>query len=627
MCGITGLIGVGNSDILKRMTDAIAHRGPDDWGMQWFPNFNSGLGHRRLSIIDLSPAGHQPMTNDDGTLWITFNGEIYNYQEIRKELCNLGFAFKSNSDTEVILRAYQTWGVEFLDKLNGMFAFAILNSQTGELFVARDRIGIKPLYYTNPNGQFIFASEIKAILESGLIEREPDYAALHTPARFQISPLTGFKNIYKLPPGHYLIFKNSELTLQKYWEIEPTENTMSETEATNQLEGLLLDAIHFQMIADVEVGAFLSGGLDSSLITVLMSKEISKQIKTYTIKFTDEDQKFERMVDDSYYAKKVAERYGFEHYEFEIQTDMLDLLPKMVWHLDEPLTDTAAINTYLISKAARESGIIVLLNGMGGDEIFGGYRKHLACLRADVYQELPRVVQKSISALFEHLPVASDRGGFRWIRWAKRFLTFASLPSMERFLSSDYSMNSDQYQKIFANESLYWDSLFFNSQASNFNNNGLSYLTQMCLNDTQVFLPEHNLTYCDKAAMAAGVESRPPLTDHNLVEFMFRLPPKFRINGKTQKYLLKKVAEKHLPKEIINREKGGFAAPLRSWVRISLREMVDDYLSIDSLRKRGLYNPEFVRQKILLDREGKEDNAYLIWQLLTTELWFRTFFE
>jgi len=626
MCGITGLIGAGNPDILKRMTDAIAHRGPDDSGMKWFPNSNSGLGHRRLSIIDLSPAGHQPMSNDDGTLWITYNGETYNYQEIRKELCNLGFAFKSNSDTEVILKAYQTWGIKFLDELNGMFALAIFDSKTGELFAARDRIGIKPFYYANPNGKFIFASEIKAILESGLIEKEPDYAALHTPARFQVSPLTGFKDIYKLPPGHYLIFKDGKLTIHQYWRLSPSEESISEGDATNNLENLLLDAIHLQMVADVEVGAFLSGGLDSSLITVLMAKEISNQIKTFTIKFTDEDQKFEKMVDDSYYAQKVADRFGFRHHEFEIKTDILDLLPKMVWHLDEPLADTAAINTYLISKAARESGIIVLLNGMGGDEVFGGYRKQLACLRADVYQQLPNMLQKSISNLVGYLPVASYRGGFRWIRWAKRFLTFASLPPMERFLSSDYSMNSDEYHKIFASESSYWDTHFFNSQKSNFRSNGLSYLTQMCLNDTQVFLPEHNLTYCDKAAMAAGVESRPPLTDHHLVEFMFKLPPEFRIKGKTQKYLLKKVAEKYLPKEIINREKGGFAAPLRSWVRVSLREMVDDYLSFESLRKRGLYNPEYVRLKIKLDREGKEDNAYLIWQLLTTELWFRTFF-
>lgn len=628
MCGITGLIGIGNSDILAKMTALLEHRGPDDHGLQWFPRHGAGLGHRRLSIIDLSPAGHQPMANDDGGLWITYNGEMYNYQEIRDELVHLGFRFKSHSDTEVILKAYQAWGAKCLGKFNGMFAFAIFDAQTGNLFAARDQIGIKPFYYARRNRQLIFASEIKAILHSGLVEKEPDYVALHTPTRFQISPLTGFKNIYKLPPAHYLMFKDGQLAIERYWELVPVENFIKEEDAIAELEQRLLKAIKLQMVADVEVGSFLSGGLDSSLITVLMAKHTNKSIKTFTIKFSEKDQKHERVPDDSYFAQKIARQHGFQHHEFEIQPDIVDLLPKMVWHIDEPLADAAAINLYLMSKAARESGIIVLLNGMGGDEIYGGYRKQLACLKAELYQQIvPGVLQRPIADMFDHLPVASEGGGFRWVRWAKRFLSFASLPRAERFLAADMSLSPEEYPQIFNNHPQYHNTHFYKSQMGNFKSNGLSYLTQMCLNDTCIFLPEHNLTYSDKATMAAGVESRPPLTDPELVEFMFTLPPRFRIRGNRQKYLLKKVAEKYLPREIIYRPKGSFASPLRSWLRTELREMVDDYLSPDALKKRGLYNPGYVRLKIVLDREGREDNAYLIWQLLTNEIWFRNFID
>ncbi len=628
MCGITGLINCGDLNTLSQMTEEVAHRGPDDVGVKWFENHHAGLGQRRLAIIDLSSSGHQPMADEKEELWITYNGELYNYQQIRAELMKSGCLFRSASDTEVILKAVATWGIKSLAKFNGMFAFAIYNKRTKELFAARDRIGIKPFYYYHKDDKLIFASEVKAILKSGLIQAEPDDVALFTPTRFQISPLTGFKNIYKLPPGHYLVFKNGQLSIQPYWKLNPIENSMDDQDAEAQLEQLLFDAVELQMIADVPVGAFLSGGLDSSLICALMARHTNKTIRTFTIKFRQEDQKFESMGDDSFYARKIANHFGFDHHEFEIEPDIVDLLPKIIWHLDEPLADAAAINTYLISKAARENGIYVLLNGVGGDEIFGGYRKHLACLKAESYQKrVPKLLQASVIKLAEHIPVASAGSGFRSVRWAKRFLSFASLPKIERFLSSDLSLNPNEYQRIFQGGPSYWETHFFKSQAGNFNGNQLSYLTQMCLNDTLVFLPEHNLTYADKASMAASVESRPPLTDHTIVEFMFSLQPHFRIRGNQQKYLLKKVAEKYLPKEVVYRPKASFGTPLRSWIRGPLKEMIDEYLSYESIKKRGLYNPDYVKTKIQLDRAGKEDNAHLIWQLLTTEIWFRTFFK
>lgn len=627
MCGIAGLVGGGNIAILNAMTDSISHRGPDDSGAKWFQKHNAGFGHRRLSIIDLSPAGHQPMSDESQRYWITYNGEIYNYKQIRSTLENDGIRFRSSSDTEVLLKAYMYWGKECLKRLNGMFAFAIFDSESGELFVARDHIGIKPFYYILQNGVLCFASEIKAIIKSGLFDISPDFFALHTPTRFQISPLTGFREIRKLPPAHYLYYKNQKLVIQPYWQILPVEKPLTEAEAIEKLDELLCGTIDLQMVADVEVGAFLSGGLDSSLIAALMAQKTNKSIKTFTIKFSETDQKLERTSDDSYYAQKVAASLGLEHQAFEIQPDIIELFPKMVWHMDEPLADAASIILYMMSKSARENGITVLLNGMGGDEIFGGYRKQLACLKADYfYDYLPSSIQRTLVRTADILPVTVSGKGLKWLRWGKRFLSFATLPQVERFLSADMSFDPVMYNAIIQSNTSYYDTHFYNTQADHFYRKGTSYLTEMCFNDTTVFLPEHNLTYCDKATMAASIETRPPLTDYRIVEYMFTLPPNLRIMGNEQKYLLKKVAEKYLPNEIIYREKGSFGVPLRSWIGGELKEMVDDYLSYESVKKRNLYNPDAVQKLIKLDREGRVDNAYLIWQLLNTEMWFRTFF-
>ncbi len=627
MCGIAGLINCGNTQVLQRMTDSIAHRGPDDRGVEWFPQSGSGLGHVRLSIIDLSAAGHQPMTNDRGNLWITYNGEVYNYREVRKELTAKGYTFKSQSDTEVVLKAYEAWGIDGIKKLNGMFAFAIFDTASGKTLLVRDRLGIKPLYYYADRGCLIFSSEIKAILASGLVSPEPDYFALHTPTRFQIEPYTGFKGIFKLPQGHSLVYGNGKTDIKQYWNITVKEESPSEQTAIDTLDGLLHDSVRLQMIADVPVGVFLSGGLDSSLISALMKRETANTIHSFTIKFSKEDQKFEKMPDDSYYADIVAKKSGFVHHEFEINPDVRELLPKLVWHLDEPLSDPATINTYLISKAARELGIIVLLNGVGGDEVFGGYRKQLACLKADAYQSIvPLVFQRIIQHAAQSLPVATSSQGLKTIRWAKRFLSFASLPQALRFLVSDLSLTPDQFSECYIDEPDYYSTHYFQSQQERLNDIRYSYLTRMCLNDTCVMLPEHNLLYSDKASMAASVESRPPLIDHRIVEYMFSLGPDFRIKGNVQKYLLKKVAAQYLPEAIINRPKAPFGSPLRSWIRGPLHEMVTDLLSEESINKRGLYNYRYVEQLIKKDKEGNEDNAHMIWTMLTNEIWFRTFF-
>ncbi|HEY6548324.1 MAG TPA: asparagine synthase (glutamine-hydrolyzing) [Vicinamibacteria bacterium] len=629
MCGIAGLIHCGDPKTLELMTRIQAHRGPDDSGLEWFAATGSGLGHRRLSIIDLSPAGHQPMPNDNRRLWITYNGEIYNHVEVRGELEHAGYTFRSRSDTEVIVKAYEAWGVQALDRLNGMFAFAIYDSEKDELFAARDRLGIKPFYYHQAGDRLVFASEIKAILASGLAPREADLPALHTPARFQVSPHTGFAHIAKLPPGHYLQFRNGRLDTRPYWSVKTGARFQgTDAEALERLDALLQDSVRLQMIADVPVGVLLSGGLDSSLISALMKRSTAEVVHSFTIKFTTQDQQFEKMPDDSVYAALVARRLGFVHHEREIRPDVVDLLPRMVWHLDEPLADPAAINTYLLAQMARDEGVVVMLNGVGGDEVFGGYRKFLACLQADTYQRLvPALLRRGLEALADGLPVATSQQGFRYLRWAKRFLSFASRPPFERFLVSDLSLSPQLYRELMSGGPRYEETPYYRAQAREFHAAEGSYLDRMCLSDTLFFLPELNLLYSDKASMAASIEGRPPLIDHRLVELAFTLPDHLRIQGGVQKLALKKVAERYLPRSIVHRPKAPFGSPLRAWIRGPLAEMVGDLLSDDALRRRGLYRPERVRQLVARDKSGQEDNAHVIWTLLTNEIWHRTFID
>lgn len=630
MCAIAGVVGSADREQIETMTQIMAHRGPDSWGVQLFPNDAVALGHRRLSILDLSERGHQPMSDGAQRFWITFNGEIYNFQEIRRELEKKGYTFSSGTDTEVILKAYQQWGADCLERFNGMFAFAIWDTKTRTLFAARDRIGIKPFYYWHDRGHFVFASEIKSILASGLVPKEIDYLALHTPALYQAGPSTGFKGIHKLPPGHSLTLHQDKLVLKRYWQIEPTEEIPSSNDALERLDELINSAVKMQMLSDVPVGAFLSGGLDSSLIVALMKKHSGQAISTFTIRYSDADQKFERMPDDSSYARKVATLFDCQHHEFTIEPKITELLPKITWHLDEPLSDPAAINTYLISQAARDHGIVVLLNGMGGDEIFGGYRSQLACLYANRYRAcVPEFARDLIGRAAERLPSATRRRGLRFTRWTKRFLSLAAVPGEDRYISQGM-MNEETYGSMFswqhASRSTFPEHHHSVSLKARLGRPGLGYLTRMCLADTEVYLPDHNLTYSDKCTMAAGVEGRPPLTDHRIAEFMFSLHPTFRIRRSTQKYLLKKVGERYLPREIVYRPKAPFGAPLRAWIRGPLSEMVRDLLSVECLKRRGIYNPQFVKGAIERDLQGTEDNAHLIWRLLCNELWCRTFF-
>jgi asparagine synthase (glutamine-hydrolysing) len=630
MCGIVGMIGRADDGAIREMTESLSHRGPDASGLKVLPDDNVSLGHTRLSILDLSTRGSQPMPDSSETLWLTYNGELYNYVKIRRELLQKGYRFRSNTDTEVILYAYREWGPDCLKRFSGMFAFALWDAGSKSLFLARDRLGIKPLYYYHSGDLFAFASEIKALLKSKLVDTGVDYDAIVTPAMYQVSPLTGFKNIRKLTPGTYAIFKNGQLRITPYWSVTPSETRLPLHDAEEELDHLLRASVFEQMISDVPVGALLSGGLDSSLIVALMSRVSTTRLSTFTIKYTHKDKRHEQMPDDAKYARLVARLFDTDHHEIEIEPESVSLLPKMVWHLDEPLADPASINTFLISSAAKEKGISVLLNGMGGDEIFGGYRKHLACILADSFQPyIPKVAQDFLTRTVSFFPASLNNRGLRTIRWAKRFNSFCFLPQAERFFVASL-MHPDAFSNLFSAEVLnghgFWKTHCVTSQKQHLDMQGLSFLTRMCLSDTLCFLPDHNLTYSDKCSMAAGVEGRPPLTDHRIVEFVFRLTPDFRIRGLTQKFLLKKVAKRYLPKEIIYRPKAPFGSPLRSWIKGPLSEMINDYLAPSALARRKIYNSEFVWKKIRNDREGLEDNAHLIWTLLCMELWLSRFF-
>ena len=570
------------------------------------------------------------MCDPSGRFWITYNGEVFNYREIRSDLEGRGRRFRSHSDTEVILAAYEAWGAESLHRFNGMFAFAIWDRQERRLFAARDRLGIKPLYWSESAGALFVASEAKAILAVGQIAVEADPEVTHNPWHYPLSPRTGFKGVFKLPAGHQLMWKNGQVTIKRWWKIEPQEEDLGRPHATEELAALLEDAVRRQMVSDVPVGAMLSGGLDSSTIVALMTHYTAEPVRTFSICFRPVDRPLEAMRDDNREARKVAMRFGCRHQEIEITPDIVGLLPRMAWHLDDPLFDPAAINTYLIAREARNHGVTVLLNGMGADEIFGGYRKQYACLLAERYQAwVPQGVRRLIERAVEMVPVGGPTTGFRVARWAKRFLSFASLPPVERFLASDLSIAPEDYDQIYVDaESLPYDRLEeVVARRALLESGEGSYLARMCLVDTTTFLPDHNLAYVDKATMAAGVEARPPLIDHRIVEFAFRLPDSYRIHGSRQKVLLRQVARRWLPRAVVGRPKAAFGVPLRAWIRRDLREMIDDLLSIRAMRARGLYRPGVVRARIEADRDGQEDHAHFTWNLLCREVWFRTFID
>jgi asparagine synthase (glutamine-hydrolysing) len=626
MCGIAGCYQHADGPALARaMADRLAHRGPDGHGFYDHETdaVRCSLAHRRLSIIDLSDAGSQPFEKDG--LALTYNGELYNYKELRAELAALGVGFRSACDTEVVLEAWRVWGAGALERFRGMFAFALFDERTGSLVLVRDQLGIKPLYYLHRDDSLVFASELKALASVVGHELEIDLATVVSSMLYYWVPdqRCAYKGVEKLQPGTWAEFRpDGSRCVHRYWTIADVAAEAAAGPPAD-LGAVIEDSVAAHLVADVPVSTFLSGGLDSSIVSVLARRH-NEATDAYTITFRAEDQLREAMPDDAIYARKVAAQYGIDLHEIEIAPDVAELLPRMIDILDEPNGDPAAINTVLICEAARAAGVKVLLSGMGADELFGGYRKHLACVTAQRYQQLPEAIRnRAIRPAVDRLPVAIGERGLRPARWAKRFLTFADLPEEAGFRRS-YTMYDAAGLRALVGPELepFVDAVIDEHRDVYEDTTLVDHVNRMCLADARLFLPGLNLAYTDRASMAASTEVRVPFVDIEVVRAAFSLPGSDKVKNRAGKVALKRAAEAWLPKEIVYRPKASFGAPIRAWISRDLTELVDDVLVGGEMVSSGLLQRDAVVRLIDEERSGREDRAKQIWQLLCLELWY-----
>jgi asparagine synthase (glutamine-hydrolysing) len=637
MCGISGIVNWGDSETLSRMTQVQSHRGPDDSGL-WERRFPDGgyvgLGSRRLAILDLSPDGHMPMSNEDGSVWITYNGEIYNFANLRRELEGKGHKFHSHTDTEAVVHLYEEYGADCLNRLNGMFAFAIcdLRENSPKVFVARDHFGIKPLYYCERGGKLAFASEVKALLEVPGIEATMSREALDQYLTFLWvpDPMTMFEGILKLPAGHYAVWQNRELRIKQYWDLTfpPVEHRFQrrQFELAHEVRERFCASVERQMVSDVPIGAFLSAGLDSSSIVAAMARK--QPVRAYTITFPKKYRVGESTIDDPAVPRRFAQKLGCEHQEIVVEPDVVDLLPKLTWHMDEPTADPAIITAYLVCREARKQST-VLLSGVGGDELFAGYRKHVAHAYAEECRRIPGFVRSVVERSLLALPSMRGTPIKGAVRLAKKMARSAALRPAEAFIRNGTYLDSKQRSDLYAT----WPSAYVDParqhRAAFAKMWHADFLNQMLYLDTKIFMTTLNLTYNDKMSMASSVEVRVPFLDRELVEFVaWNVPPRWKLNGKWQpvtKYIFREAMRSMLPEEVLQQPKAGFAAPVDYWLAHDLRPMVDDLLSDSQVRKRGLFRPEVVRRYVEEHRRGAEDWSMQIWQLLTLEIWMQLF--
>ena len=630
MCGITGISGDFEETFLKQSTKILSHRGPDDDGI-FVDNENQiGLGHTRLSIIDLTDRAHQPMTSRDNNITIVFNGEIYNYEILRSELQDDNFVFQSESDTEVILNLYARDGIEFLKKLKGIFGLAIFDKSRKELFIARDGIGIKPLYYSENNNTFSFASEIKAILKLTDSKYNIDYNSINRYLNFLWCPGKGtpFLEVKKVLPGQVLTVRDGQVTCKKFFYNLPSikfDNYISSRdEAINLVRKKLLSSVKNQLVSDVPVGAFLSGGLDSSAI-VAMAKANGVYLPCFTIE--PEGGLDDGVAEDLPYAEKVAEYLGVKLEKVKINSkDLSDDLEKMIWTLDEPIADPAPLNVLYISQLAREHGIKVLLSGSGGDDIFTGYRRHMAIKYDYFWSWMSSSSRKKIHYLTSLL---NNEKPFS--RKLNRLFSDAACDGDERLISFFHWASQDETFDLFSNNI---KKTIAKSEASA---PIKKYLSTLSPNHTQIekmlsieqkfFLADHNLIYTDKMSMACGIEVRVPLLDNDMIEIAAKIPDKFKQRWFQNKWIFKKAMEPFLPRDVIYRPKTGFGAPLRRWMKQDLRDMVSSLLSKKNIKERGIFDGTKVQTLINDNDSGKVDAAYIIFSLLCIEVWCRKFID
>jgi asparagine synthase (glutamine-hydrolysing) len=619
------------------MADRIAHRGPDAVGVREItgPGGPLHLAHRRLSIIDLSTAADQPFVKDG--LHLSYNGELYNYLDLRTQLQARGVRFVTSSDTEVLLEAWRAWGPAALSRFRGMFAFALYDERTGELVLARDPFGIKPLYLMPRGDGVLFASELKALVAAAGPELRVEPTALVASMLFYFVPeeLSSLAGVVKLPPGTWARWGPGGSGSgggalgpagegpHRYWDpLAEAEAAMHRPAA--DLAAVIEESVGAHLVADVPVAAFLSGGLDSSLVTAIAAAK-DPSIEAWTITFRAQDQRLEAMPDDAVYARKMAAHLGIRLHEIEIAPDVVDMLPEIVDVLDEPIGDPAAINTVLMCRAAREAGVKVLLSGMGADELFGGYRKHLACLLGARYRQLPGALRTRVVAPgVRRLPVQAGGRGLRYTRWAKRFLSFAELGEEAAFRRS-YSLYdpgeltdlvdpalAGRVDDVLAGHRELYDGAAF-----------ADHVNRMCLTDTRLFMVGLNLAYTDRSSMAASTEVRVPFIDPEVFRAAFTFPGSAKIRGRQQKAPLRAAAESWVPREIVDRPKASFGAPLRAWVTNDLGPLIDDVLLGGELVSSGFLRPGPLRRMVTEQRDGRSDQSKQLWQLLSMELWYR----
>lgn len=631
MCGIAGILsahGAPNQSQLNAMIDAQAHRGPDAFGV--WADEQCELGHRRLSIIDLSEAGRQPMSDEDRNLWITFNGEIYNFEQLRKELSSYGYRFRTRTDTEVILYAYRQWGVDCLKRLRGMFAFALWDRSNRRLFLARDRVGKKPLFYANCGDKFLFASELQGLLAGGLIEREPDLAAIDSYLSYGYipAPATGFKGISKLPPAHSMTVNFAaggfETRVQQYWSLSYLPKTkISEEEAHAGLREKLTEAVRLRMISDVPIGAFLSGGIDSSIVVGLMSQLSSARVKTFSIGFKD------AAYNELDHARRIAEKWNTDHHEFVVEPDALSILPRLVRHYGEPFADSSAIPTFYVAEMTRRH-VTVALNGDGGDESFAGYERYLGNSVAERMQAIPgmSVAAKAIGAIIPDSINPKSR-----VRQAHRFLSVAAQPMTERYprwlTYFTAEMKRDLYTRDFAAE--------LDGRSAGASDPWLGALLAQLPRmdpidaamsvDVISYLPYDLLVKVDITSMANSLEARSPFLDHEVMEFAARLPVEYKAKGGNIKRLLKRAFTDLLPSENVNRRKMGFGVPIGQWFRGPLRDLLRDTLLPSASSGSGYFKRTEIERLVNEHQASAADHSFLLWNLLMLELWRREFIE
>lgn len=617
MCGIAGYINTDKaqpveSRVIEQMCAVIHHRGPDEWGM-WC-NENVGIGMKRLQIIDLS-GGHQPMGTDDGRVQIVFNGEIYNHRDLRVDLEQRGYRFRTSSDTEAILHLYEEYGEDCVQQLRGMFAFAIWDARNQRLFIARDRLGKKPLHYLHDQHKLVFGSEIKSILQHPDVTAKVNRPAIipYLGCGYVPDPETMFKGINKLPPAHTLTWQQGKITVKRYWDISyQPDYTKSEQQWLEETEVRLDEAVRIRLMSDVPLGAFLSGGIDSSLVVALMARQMGSPVKTFSIGF--DEAKYNELP----YARMVAQKYATDHHEEIVRPDAEEVIPYLIRMFDEPFADSSAIPTYYVSRLARRH-VTVALSGDGGDELFGGYDRYLDSELAGNTDRLPHLLRQGLFGLPAQLLPESFPGINR--------LRYLAADPDERYLMKMTKGISIIHANVFSHELIreaggsdpaaalraIWGQVA-----------GLDRITRRQYLDTRTYLPGDIMTKVDRATMFVSLEARAPILDHKFVEFSATVPVEYKVRNRTAKYLLKQLAYKLLPKELIDRPKMGFAMPVAQWINREWLEMSHDLVLGSKALSRGNFNHTYLARIMAEHRRGRRDHSYLIWTLMVLEMWYRS---